>query len=182
VASSPVSHIDLAATVLDFFGLSRPDLLQGISLLPVLRQPDSSHGSGLAFIEFNRFEVDHDGFGAFAPIRCVTDGRHKLALNLLEDTDEFYDLESDPHERLNILADPGSADQRDRLHDALLDWMNRTRDPLRGPHWKRRPWRNLPASSWGGPTRPRPFDEHWFPRTLLYDNAHEIDRLEYPKA
>jgi uncharacterized sulfatase len=181
VSASPVSHIDLPATVLDYFGLPRPDLLQGHSLLSVLKQPGQTHDDGLAYIEFNRFEIDHDGYGAFAPIRCVTDGRYKLAVNLLEDTDEFYDLESDPHELHNAIDDPSTASIRNGLHDALLDWMNNTRDPLRGPQWKRRAWRELPASSWGGPTRPRPFDEPWFPRTLLYDTAREIDRLEYDK-
>ena len=67
-----------------------PDLLQGRSLLAQFRQPDASDERG-GFLEFNRFEIDHDGFGAFAPIRCVFDGRYKLAINLL-DTDEFYDL------------------------------------------------------------------------------------------
>lgn len=43
-------------------------------------------------MEFGRFEVDHDGFGAFQPLRAVFDGRYKLSVNLMS-TDELYDLE-----------------------------------------------------------------------------------------
>ena len=68
-----------------------------------------------------------------------------------------------------------------RTRDELLAWMNRTRDPLRGPHWARRPWGSRPGSTWGGPTRPRPFDEAYYPKTLLYDTGKVIDRFEYSK-
>lgn len=47
---------------------------------------------------------------------------------------ELYDLESDPHEHVNLAADPEYAAVRDRLDDELIDWMERTGDPLRdGP-------------------------------------------------
>jgi len=180
VSNGPVSHVDLVPTFLEYFGAAAPNLLQGRSLLPQLRKPEQRVNEQL-FIEFNRFEIDHDGFGAFAPIRCVFDGRYKLAINLL-DTDEFYDLADDPHEMRNRIADPSSAADRDRLHASLILWMNRTRDSLRGPHWSRRAWRELSnLSTWGGPPRPRPFDEPWLPKTLLYDTGREIDRYEYEK-
>lgn len=176
----PVSHIDLVPTFLDYFSIAQPDLLQGRSLLPQIRRPETAVNDRI-FIEFNRFELDHDGFGAFAPIRCVFDGRFKFVINLL-DTDELYDLDRDPTELRNLINDPEYADRRAKLHLSLLDWMNRTRDPLRGPHWKRRPWSTLDqGSTWGGPTRPRPFDDAFAPRSRLYDTAEVIDRYEYPK-
>ena len=65
----------------------------------------------------------------------------------------------------------------------LIAWMNRTRDPLRGPHWLRRSWSALEdRSTWGGPTRPRPTDEPWFPKSLLYDTAEVITRYEYEQT
>jgi uncharacterized sulfatase len=180
VSAGPVSHIDVVPSLLDYFGLPVPDLLQGRSLLGQIRQPTHTTNEAV-FLEFNRFEIDHDGFGAFAPIRAVFDGRYKLAINLL-DTDEFYDLADDPHELRNLVRDSRHAVTRDRLHRELLAWMNRTRDPLRGPHWLRRGWNgdNL-GSTWGGPTRPRPFDESWYPRSLLYDTAEVVARYEYDK-
>lgn len=179
VSEGVVSHIDVVPTLLDYFGIPVPDLLQGRSLLAQMRDP--AHRTNEAvFVEFNRFEIDHDGFGAFAPIRCVFDGRRKLVINLL-DTDEFYDLREDPLEMSNRISDAAGAGDRERLLDALLAWMNRTRDPLRGPHWARRHWGSREGSTWGGPTRPRPFDEAYYPKTLLYDTGKVIDRYEYAK-
>jgi uncharacterized sulfatase len=181
VSEGPVSHIDLAPTLLEYFGVPIPDLLQGRSLLAQVRRPEQRTNAEI-FLEFNRFEIDHDGFGAFAPIRCVFDGRCKLAVNLL-DTDEFYDLRDDPLELRNRMGDPALAAERTRLHRALIAWMNRTRDPLRGPHWSRRPWNGEGnGSTWGGPTRPRPADEPWYPKSLLYDTAEVITRYEYDKG
>ena len=179
VSRDPVSHIDLVPTLLDYFGVNVPDILQGRSLLGQMRNP-SLRTNELVFAEFNRFEIDHDGFGAFAPIRSVFDGRHKLVISLL-DTDELYDLTADPLEMTNRINDPKCAGIRHRLLGELIAWMQRTRDPLRGPHWGRRLWGRIESSTWGGPTRPRPFDEAYFPKTLLYDTGKVIDRYEYAK-
>ena len=59
-------------------------------------------------LQFNRFGIYHDGYGAFYPIRCAVDGRYKLAINL-NDRDEFYDLENDPQEMTNLIDDPAYA-------------------------------------------------------------------------
>lgn len=177
---APVSHIGITPTILDFFGVPIPDLLEGSSLLGSFRDPGSATREPV-FIEFNRYEVDHDGFGAFAPVRCVFDGRWKLAVNLL-DTDELYDLQTDPQELHNLVSDAGLAGVRERLHDCLLDWMDTTRDPLRGPHWRRREWRTKECSSWGGATRPRPLDPAFYPPTLLYETGRAIEKRCYDKG
>ncbi len=173
------SHLDLMPTLLEFFGVTPPPILSGNSLFPVLREPTRSVQDHV-FIEFNRFEVDHDGFGGVMPIRAVTDGRWKLAVNLL-DTDELYDLATDPHELVNRIDDPAAAPIRDALHDVLLERMGFTRDPWRGIPWRRRPWRDLGGSTWGGPTRPRPFDPDFYPATLLYETGLPVDRRVYDK-
>lgn len=180
VSNGVVSHIDLMPTVLDYFGVTIPDLLQGRSLLPQIAGPEKNVNSEI-FMEFNRFEIDHDGFGAFSPIRCAYDGRYKLSINLL-DTDELYDTAGDPLEMHNLINDPAHAAARDRLHQEILEWMNRARDPLRGPHWRRRVWSRMAnGSTWGGPTRPRPNDAEWYPKSLLYETAEEVDCYEYAK-
>jgi uncharacterized sulfatase len=121
------------------------------------------------FIEFGRYEIDHDGFGGFQPMRCAFDGRHKLAIHLLAG-DELYDLQADPQEMVNLIGSPDHAAVRDALHDRLLDWMNRTRDPFRGYWWERRPWRGdaRPATwDYTGMTRQRE-NEEYEPRQLDY--------------
>lgn len=146
VCTHPVSHIDLTPTVLGAFGLSASPVIEGKSLLPTIVNP-AQRASDAVFMEFGRYEVDHDAFGGFQLIRCVFDGRFKLAINLLT-SDEFYDLQEDPHEMKNLIASEVTATERNRLHDRLLEWMNQTRDPFRGYYWERRPWRTdaRPAS------------------------------------
>mgnify|MGYP000183475431 CR=1 FL=1 len=63
---TPVSHIDIAPTIWDFFGFeNKPMMLQGESLLPLMEGERPS--SRDVFIEFGRYETDHDGFGGFQP-------------------------------------------------------------------------------------------------------------------
>jgi len=171
VAASPVSHIDLAPTLFDFAGLPQPAAFSGRSLRPACADP-AVRVNETVFIEFGRFEVDHDGFGGFQPMRAAFDGRWKLAVNLLSG-DELYDLDTDPHECVNRIADPLAADDRGRLHDRMLDWMNATRDPFRGHCWERRPWRTdaRPATwPYTGMTRQRE-NEEYEPRQLDYNTG-----------
>jgi len=169
VSMAPVSHIDLVPTFLEFFHVPVPPLLQGKSLIRQFCAPETATHDAI-FMEFNRYEVDHGYFGSFAPIRCIFDGRYKLSVSLI-DTDELYDLEKDPLEMQNLVHDPACAEIRDQLHRRLLAWMETTRDPLRGPHWARRAWKDQGGSAWIGTTHPRPFDEAYYPKTLLYETG-----------
>jgi uncharacterized sulfatase len=134
------SHLDLLPTMLELAGFTPPASLHGRSLVPVLRDPEVRVNEEV-LISFNRFALGH-ARGAFFPIRCLTDGRYKLAINLF-DTDEFYDLEADPWERVNLIHDPGAAAARDRLHDRLLRFLGETFDPMDSHLWGRRPWRTV---------------------------------------
>ncbi len=160
--------------MLDFFGLPTPQTLVGHSLLPLFRQPERPANDAI-FMEFGRYETDHDGFGGFQPVRAVRDERYKLVINLLT-TDELYDLEADPFELRNLIASPEHAAIRDRLHDRLLAWMNDTRDPFRGYYWERRPWRTdaWPAT-WDYTSMTRQREElDYEPRQLDYATGLEI--------
>ena len=130
------------------------------------------------FIEFTRFEIDHDGMLGFIPIRCIVDGNWKLVLNLLS-TDELYNLESDPGEMTNLIVSAEHAAVRNRLHERLLDWMNDTRDPFRGYVWDQRPWR-IDGLDKGGMTRQRPPDGY-LPWQLDYETGLPISELARPK-
>ncbi|MGC8780773.1 MAG: sulfatase/phosphatase domain-containing protein, partial [Anaerolineae bacterium] len=161
-------------TMLEFFGLPNPPILAGYSLLSVFRRPEQPANDAI-FMEFGRYETDHDGFGGFQPIRAVRDGRYKLVVNLLT-SDELYDLEEDPFEMRNLIFSPDHAAIRNRLHDRLLDWMNDTRDPFRGYYWERRPWRDdaRPATwDYTGMTRQRE-EPDYEPRQLDYATGLEM--------
>lgn len=177
----PASHIDLAPTILDYAGLPIPKLLEGKSMRRMIEDA-SFKGNDYVFTEFGRYEIDHDGFGGFQPMRGVFDGRYKLVIHLLSQ-DELYDLSRDPDEMENLILSPEHKEIRNHLHDVILDWMNRTRDPFRGYYWERRPWREdaRPATwDYTGYTRQRE-NEEYEPRQLNYSTGlvmEEAHRLK----
>ena len=174
VCEHPVSHIDLVPTMMQAMGLETPALLEGTSLMPTLGDP-AVRVNEAVFLEFARYEVDHDGFGGFQPLRACFDGRYKLVINLLV-TDELYDLETDPEEMVNLIDSGEHAAVRDGLHDRILDWMNETRDPFRGYCWERRPWRtDARPATWDYTlmTRQRE-NEEYEPRQLDYGTGVEM--------
>ena len=81
----------------------------------------------------------------------------KLVLNLFT-SDELYDRRNDPNEMHNLIDDIRFADVRSKMHDALLDYMDKIRDPFRSYQWSLRPWRKDALPRWMGAFRPRPQD------------------------
>jgi uncharacterized sulfatase len=165
--STPVSHIDLLPTMLEVAGLEIPPILEGQSLVPFLNGDVDQERN--VIIEFNRYEIEHDSWGGFQPIRCIFNGRYKLVINLLS-SDELYDLEVDPGEVCNLIANNGYAQIRDELHLELISWMNHNRDPFRGPAWERRSWSKSSHLQWTGLFRPRPSDGY-APEVRYYDSG-----------
>lgn len=167
---APASHIDLAPTILEYMGVPVPKLMEGKSMLPQIREPGVRINDEV-YTEFTRYETDHDGFGGLQMMRAVITDRYKLVINLL-DMDELYDMELDPEEMENRIADSAYREIRDGLHDRLLEHMDRTRDPYRGYQWACRPWRKDKMPSWtnGGYTRQRE-NEEYEPRQLDYDTG-----------
>ncbi|MEJ8855791.1 sulfatase-like hydrolase/transferase [Variovorax robiniae] len=155
-----VQHMDVMPTLLRLVGAEVPESLVGNDLSAHFRGTAGAE-PGEAMLEFNRFEVNHDGFGGFQPIRCLVQGHWKLVINLLT-SDELYNLRDDPGELKNLIDSAEHVETRDRLHDRLLDRMNEVRDAWRGWAWERRPWRSskLRLSPWGGKCRPHPADTH----------------------
>jgi uncharacterized sulfatase len=180
VCRHPVSHIDVAGTVMDYFGLEVPKTTHGGSMLATFKDPTVTHRPEV-FLEWGRYEVDHDGFGGYQPIRCVTDGRYKLSIHLLT-SDELYDLAADPGEMKNLIDSGDHAQIRNALHNKLLSWMDETRDPFRGYAWGHRAWRPEFPESWdnSGMTRQRESDGY-LPRELDYETGLPMKQATRPK-
>lgn len=159
IISYPASHIDLAPTILDYMNIKIPVAFEGKSMMKQI-EDTSVRINDEVFVEFTRYEIDHDGFGGLQMMRAIVNDRYKLVINLL-DTDEFYDLEKDPHEMINLINDENYKDIRNSMHDKLLDNMNKTRDLYRGYQWASRPWRKDRIPSWNndGYTRQRENEE-----------------------
>lgn len=173
VDKNPVSHINIAPTVLELFDVPVPKVFEGQSILSELK--DGKRVNDYVFMEFGRYEVDHDGFGGFQPLRSVFDGKYKLTVNLMT-SDELYDLENDRQEMHNLINDPAYDEVKKHLHAVLIEQMDKTRDPFRGYYWEDRPWdRVTQFKTWDNHlmTRQRE-NEEYEPRQLDYGTGLEM--------
>jgi hypothetical protein len=97
----PVSHVDLAPTLLDLLGLERPPGLIGRSLAPWIEGRDGPLPDRPVLSEAFRFESEK---------RSLREGPYKLIHDRQHNTTELYNLDQDPRERVNLVdAEPERA-------------------------------------------------------------------------
>lgn len=60
VEEAMASHIDIAPTILDYFDIPIPKLMEGKSMLSQIENPEKEIND-VIFTEFTRYEIDHDG-------------------------------------------------------------------------------------------------------------------------
>lgn len=102
-----VLSIDMAPTLLELGGVAVPDHMHGASLVPLLKGEDVPWRDSI-LIEY---------FSDTVWPRLVTMGYQAVRTSRwkyihyteLDGMDEFYDLEADPYEMNNVVAEPGSA-------------------------------------------------------------------------
>jgi len=152
---TPVSHLDVLPTLLNLAGGEIHPVLDGGDILPLLQGAEAPERE--VVVEYHRYELAHEGFGGYAPMRCLVGGDWKFAIHE-HSGDELYHLAADRHEQVNHITDPACADVRDAMHDRLLRWMDERRDPWRGQSWYARDWRRRAHRGWSLPSRPNPAD------------------------
>lgn len=138
VVDTPVSHVDLVATLLDAAGVEKPRGLRGHSVLPLARGEQGSH-PGFAYSESHS---DGQPTGSF----LIRKGKWKyiyftgdspLLYDIEKDPGEYHDLagklESQPilkelHAHLTSLVDPDAITHRafDVQEQRLADWVRTT--------------------------------------------------------
>ena len=101
-----VQNLDMAETFLDLTGTPVPDDMQGRSLLPVLKgeTPDQWRKS----IYYHYYEGEGKVHNVYVHYG-VRSSRYKLIYFYTLDEWEFYDLEKDPSEMMNAIANPDYA-------------------------------------------------------------------------
>lgn len=99
--SSIARGIDIAPTILDYAGIAAPSQFHGSSMLGLVGRDDKMQGDKWAFAETLEYglEYPYDGY-AFS----YTSSKYKYIFAPLERREELYDLETDPHEKVNIAA------------------------------------------------------------------------------
>jgi uncharacterized sulfatase len=168
VQPSVVNLLDVLPTLLEIAGLPRPPCLDGTSFASLVgsNEPDPKR---VSMTEYTRYEVGHDGFGGLQPLRAFVRGDWKLVINLHQ-TDELYNLATDPYELRNLIDDPAHSAMRDALHCELSGWMHTHIDPQRGHPWDERPWHCIARPQWKAAMRPIPPDGY-APPYIDYDTG-----------
>ena len=119
ITQALTSSLDVFPTILDFAGIPIPAQLMGKSLRPVLANPEatvreyvSSESSGPPE---NRLGTGH---------RMVRTDHYKLILSV-GDEEAFFDLNKDPYELNNLIANPEMAPEVARHRLMLKEWMTK---------------------------------------------------------
>lgn len=107
----PVSLIDIYPTLIDLCGLKPKPELDGISLVPLLENPNSAWARPAVMTYMRGNHAVRDQRWRYI---CYADG-----------TEELYDHRKDPHEWHNIAVDPANAEVIQRLKR----WLPATEAP-----------------------------------------------------
>lgn len=124
VIDAPVSTVDLAATFLDYAGVSPASPMHSRSLRPLLEGQDESRDFAYQEWDMAYFNGDPD-----LRLRTVRTKRHKLSLELASGEGELYDLEEDPDEMDNLFDDPERKAVRRELEDMIRSRPDDAMDP-----------------------------------------------------
>jgi N-sulfoglucosamine sulfohydrolase len=150
ICNALTSQIDIMPTLCELLGVATPAWAQGRSLWPVLRG-DTAEVNDEVFAEVTYH-------AAYEPQRAVRTKRWKYirrfgskrtpVLPNCDDSpsknlwlahgwaeheqcqEQLYDLVFDPHEAHNVAADPLFAPALEEMRSRLVNWMERTHDPL----------------------------------------------------
>ncbi|WP_420113512.1 sulfatase-like hydrolase/transferase [Pseudactinotalea sp.] len=119
-----VHLIDMSATVLDLADLDPTAVVDGTSLMPLLRGEQTTWSEDL-LAEFHGHHFPY-------PQRMLVTDRYKVVVNP-DSVNELYDLQTDPHELRNGYDDPALREIRDDLLGRLYRQLRERGDNFY--HW-----------------------------------------------
>ncbi|HUV65146.1 MAG TPA: sulfatase/phosphatase domain-containing protein, partial [Sedimentisphaerales bacterium] len=107
----PVSLIDIYPTLIDLCGLDHKPELDGVSLVPLLRNPNAkwTRPALMTYMQGNH---------------AVRDRRWRY-IRYADGTEELYDHDNDPNEWHNVAADPVNS----TIINRLKQWLPTTEAP-----------------------------------------------------
>lgn len=117
-----VQNVDIAPTVLACAGLDKPAQMVGASYIPLLQGRNIPWRDRI-FYEYY-WEHEYPQTPTMHGVR--TDDYKYIRYHGVWDTNEFYDLRTDPHELHNRIADPAYRGVIERLDADLYDWLEQT--------------------------------------------------------
>lgn len=124
VIDTPISDVDLTATLLDLGGVPRPNNLRGRSLLPLI------HGDANAAPPHVYCECHTEGncTGSF----MIRKGDWKYLYFSFYGNNHLFDLRVDPCEMNNLAGRPETASIENEMHEALTSLVDPDAVTLRG--------------------------------------------------
>lgn len=144
IIKEPVSQIDIVPTLLDMLACKTDCALQGKSLYPAMLGETELDDNNV-FIEYHDWDaVKKDKYGRFlseemkqkaiqlygkgSEVRTIIrpDG-WKMTLTEAGEN-ELYDLNKDPHERVNLYNLPGHEEIKASLRSDIIEWMIKNDD------------------------------------------------------
>jgi len=113
---TPVSHVDLIATLLDFAGISRPTGLRGHTLLPLIHGNSSTHP---AFVY-----AESNSEGNCTGSYMIRKGNWKYIYFSWYGDRLLFNLKEDPGEMNNLAGNPAHASKVRELHSLLTSLVD----------------------------------------------------------
>ena len=124
-----VQNIDYAPTFLELAGIEVPEDMQGMSLMPLLRDKNGPEKwRDNLYYHYHEYPAEHMVKRHYG----VRDDRYKL-MHFYNDIDqwELYDLKKDPNEMHNIYGKPGTEEITARMMQKLKAAQEQYDDPIR---------------------------------------------------
>ncbi len=141
VISQMVQNVDIAPTILEAAGLQKPAQMRGASFVPLLTGKSVPWRDRIFYEYYWEYE-----FPQTPTMHGVRTDRYKLIrYHGIWDTNEFFDLQEDPNELHNLIADPRYQDTIASLTAELYDWLETTGGmnvPLKRTDYKHSDHRN----------------------------------------
>ena len=123
VVEPMVQNIDIAPTVMEACGIGKAPQMRGQSMLPLLEGKEVADWRERIYYEYY-WEYDFPQTPTTFGVR--TDKYKYIRYHGIWDTNEFYDLENDPHETRNLIAEPEYRQIIEQLANDLYTWLEET--------------------------------------------------------
>jgi N-acetylglucosamine-6-sulfatase len=122
VTEALVQNVDVAPTLLEYAGVSTPANMQGKSFLSVLRGKSQQHRDKIFYEYYWEYHYPQT-----PTMFAVRSGKFKyIHYYGLWTQNELYDLERDPDEMQNLIADPQWSQVTKQLSAEIFDWLQTT--------------------------------------------------------